>query len=299
METEETFEKCKQQLANATLLAHPITDATLALKTDASSTTMGAVLEQNNNGIWVPLGFFSKKFSPTQENYSTYDRELQTIYSGLKFFQQLVEGRKLLIKTDHKPLTYAFLQKSSKSTPRQTRQLDFISQFSTEIIYIKGDNNIIADALSRMNAINMPIIVTTEELAHKQETDEELKKLLQDGTHSLQLKKLRLDNTDTSIYCDISAEEVRPYVPKTLRKQIFDTTHGLSHPSGRSTKHLISKRFIWPGINKDITEWVKTCLQCQKNKIHRHNKIPPEHISIPDTRFDHIHLDIVGPLPII
>jgi len=96
-----TFEKCKQQLANATLLAYPITDATLALKTDASNTTMGAVLEQNNNGIWKPLGFFSKKFSSTQENYS-YDRELQAMYSGLKFFQQLVEGRKLLIKTDHK-----------------------------------------------------------------------------------------------------------------------------------------------------------------------------------------------------
>jgi len=157
-EAEEAFEKCKQQLADATLLAHPITNATLALKTDASSTAMGAVLEQNNNGIWEPLGFFSKKFSPTQENYSTYDRELQAIYSGLKYFQQLVEGRKLLIKTDHKPLTYAFLQKSSKSTPRQTRQLDFISQFSTEIIYIKGNDNTIADALSRMNAINMPII---------------------------------------------------------------------------------------------------------------------------------------------
>jgi len=145
-----------------------------------------------------------------------------------------------------------------------------------------------------MNAINMPIIVTTEELARQQETDEELKKLLQDGTHSLQLRKLRLDDTDTSIYCDISAEEIRPYMPKSLRNQIFDTTHGLSHPSERSTKHLISKRFIWPGINKDITEY-ETCLQCQKNKIHRHNKIP-EHIPIPDTRFDHIHLDIIVPL---
>lgn len=92
---------------------------------------MGAVLEQYNEGTWEPLGFFSKKLSTTQKNYSTYDRELQAIYSGLKFFRQLVEGRKLLIKTDHKPLTYAFLQKSSKSTPRQTRQLDYISQFST------------------------------------------------------------------------------------------------------------------------------------------------------------------------
>lgn len=125
-------------MVNATLLAHPISDATLALKTDASDTAMGAVLEQYNQGTWEPLGFFSKKFSTAQKNYSTYDRELQAIYSGLKFFHQLVEGRKLVIKTDHKPLTYAFVQKSNKSTPRQTRQLDYISQFSSEIIHIKA-----------------------------------------------------------------------------------------------------------------------------------------------------------------
>jgi len=183
-----------------------------------------------------PLDSFRRNLARLKKTTApTGDRELQAMYSGLKFFQQLVEGRKLLIKTDHKSLTYAFLQKSSKSTPRKTRQLDFISQFSTEIIYIKGDNNTIADALSQMNATNMSIIVTTEELARQQETDKKLKKLLQDGTHSLQLRKLRLNNTGTSIYCDISAES------KTLRKQIFNTTHGLSHPSGRLTKHLISR----------------------------------------------------------
>lgn len=85
----------------------------------------------------------------------------------------------------------------------------------------------------------MPVITTTEELA--QDTDEELKGILKDKTHSLQLKKLRLDNTDTTIYCDVSQEEVRPYVPRTLRKRIFDTTHGLAHPSGRATKQMLRR----------------------------------------------------------
>jgi len=70
----------------------------------------------------------------------------------------------------------------------------------------------------------MPIIVTTEKLARQQETDEELKKLFQDGTHSLQLRKLRLDNTDTSIYCDISAEEVRPMCPK-----LYENKYSIQH----------------------------------------------------------------------
>lgn len=50
-------------------------------------------------------------------------------------------------------------------------------------------------------------------------------------------------------------------------------------------------------MNKDISYRAKTCLACQRAKIHRHVKNIPEHIPIPDGRFQHIHLDIVGPLP--
>lgn len=50
-------------------------------------------------------------------------------------------------------------------------------------------------------------------------------------------------------------------------------------------------------MNKDINFWTTTCVQCQKQKIHRHTKTPIENISVPTGRFKHIHVDIVGPLP--
>lgn len=50
-------------------------------------------------------------------------------------------------------------------------------------------------------------------------------------------------------------------------------------------------------MNKDITSWSRTCLPCQRSKIHRHVQRPPEHIEVPDERFYYIHMDIVGPLP--
>jgi len=49
-------------------------------------------------------------------------------------------------------------------------------------------------------------------------------------------------------------------------------------------------------MNKDLSEWVKTCLSCQCVKIQRYNKNVPEHIKIPDSRFYQIHFNIVGPL---
>jgi len=47
------------------------------------------------------------------------------LYTAVSSFS-MVEGRKLIIKTAHKPLMYAFLQKSRKASPRQLRQLDLI-----------------------------------------------------------------------------------------------------------------------------------------------------------------------------
>ncbi|XP_076394344.1 uncharacterized protein LOC100875763 [Megachile rotundata] len=65
-ETEKAFEECKSSLANATLLAHPKINAPLLLQTDASDSASGAVLQQKVNGIWEPLGFYSKKFTPQE-----------------------------------------------------------------------------------------------------------------------------------------------------------------------------------------------------------------------------------------
>ncbi|CAH8513258.1 unnamed protein product [Dicrocoelium dendriticum] len=50
-------------------------------------------------------------------------------------------------------------------------------------------------------------------------------------------------------------------------------------------------------MNIDIRQWAKSCIQCQKSKVHRHTITTPGTFSLPDARFKHVHLDIVGPLP--
>ena len=99
--------------------------------TDASDTAVGAVLQQQINGEWKPIAFFSKRLKPAETRYSTFDRELLAIYLAIKHFQHFFEGRQFQILTDHKPLTFAFNTQSSKLTPRQIRHLDFISQFTS------------------------------------------------------------------------------------------------------------------------------------------------------------------------
>ena len=80
------FDSAKNNLAQATLLFYPTPDAFTSLMTDASDVAIGAVLQQFVNGQWKPISYFSRKLSPTERRYSTFDRELLAIYSSIKHF---------------------------------------------------------------------------------------------------------------------------------------------------------------------------------------------------------------------
>ena len=101
------FQAAKAALVAAVLLSHPAPNATLALAVDASDTHVGAALQQLGNRAWRPLAFFSRKLSPTESRYSTFDRELLAAFSGVRHFRFLLEGRRFRILTDHKPLVSA------------------------------------------------------------------------------------------------------------------------------------------------------------------------------------------------
>lgn len=294
----EAFEQCKRSLANATLLVHPTTDDPIALTVDASNYAMGAVIEQRQNNTWKPLSFYSKKLTSAQQKYSTYDRELLAIYSAIKYFRHFLKGRQFVIYTDHKPLTFAFTQKMDKASPRQARHLDFIGQFSTNITHIDGKSNIVADALSRINEINIPEVIDYSKLSEQQKQDAELQRLVNiPDNSSLKLRLVTFPNVDNNIYCDVNNSRVRPYLPPQYRRAVFDTLHGLAHPGIKASIKLISERFVWHGMKKDITSWTRACINCQKTKIQRHTQSPVIHIDTPNERFAVVHIDIIGPLP--
>ncbi|GFT59710.1 transposon Tf2-9 polyprotein, partial [Trichonephila clavipes] len=168
------FQRCKQALADAALLAHPSPSAPLALHVDASDYAIGGALHQVVDSELQPLAFFSRKLTSSEKSYSAYDRELLAIYSAIRHFRYMLEARDFTVFTDHKPLTYAFRQKSDKCSPRQIRQLDFISQFTTNIVHIPGSDNIAADVLSRVSAITFPSQIDYDCIAETQQTDQEL-----------------------------------------------------------------------------------------------------------------------------
>lgn len=291
----QAFQNCKSSLSEAAMLAHPGTDTELAIFTDASDSSIGAALQQRCDDGWRPLAFYSRCLTAAQRKYSPYDRELLAIYDAIRYFRHMVEARPFTVYTDHKPLTFVFANNRDKCSPRQFRYLDYISQFTTNLKYVKGSDNVVADALSRVEAISLPIDYLS--LAKSQDSDPELLKLLNHGT-ALKLEKVTMKDTDVDVYCDVSTSNARPYVTPTYRKLIFNALHQLSHPGPRATAKMVTQRFIWPGAQKDCRQWAKECSDCQKTKIHRHVHSPTSPFPVPSERFSHVHMDIVGPLPI-
>ncbi|KAJ8417888.1 hypothetical protein AAFF_G00227310 [Aldrovandia affinis] len=117
------------------------------------------------------------------------------------------------------------------------------------------------------------------------------------ATTGLQLVDVPFDDKGTTLLCDVSTGQPRPLAPKMWRRKAFDVIHGLSHPGRKPSRRLVTEKFVSHGMKKDIRDWVKTCIACQRTKVHRRVKAPLEQFTVPERRFDHVNVDLVGPLP--
>jgi cleavage and polyadenylation specificity factor subunit 1 len=205
-ELQKAFDACKASLSHATLLAHPDPSAPHALVTDASISAKGAILQQRVGNDWQPLAFFSKKLNQAQQKYSSYERELLTVYETVKHFRHMLGTLHFMIFTDHKPITFAFQQKRDTCS-EQFNQLDFIAQFTIDIRHISGQDNVVADALSRVKSVTKP--PSHDEIAATQDNATTFGQTLLATNTALRLERLQVPGTAVSLYCDISTGKPR------------------------------------------------------------------------------------------
>ncbi|ROT74961.1 hypothetical protein C7M84_006527 [Penaeus vannamei] len=295
--TNEAFEACKEALASATLLNHPLPEAPLSIAVDASDTAIGAVLQQRQGKQWEPLAFFSQTLLPRRSRYIAFRKELLAVYSVVRHFQPYMESQEFHILTDHKPLTFALHSRTRRQSLREERHLDYISQFTTDIRHIRGADNEAEDVLLRVTivaATHADDAVDYHLVSSEQRQDASMTPLIE-GQTSLSLERVKIPNSRDDLLCNVSLGYSRPYIPPSLRQRFFVAYH--QHRGIRATQHLIRGKVVWPGINKDVRQWCRLCIECQRTKIYRHTKSPFQTFPIPDERLKHIHIDIVGPLP--
>eukprot|EP00957_Ditylum_brightwellii_P055927 4237733-Ditylum_brightwellii.AAC.1 len=76
-------------------------------------------------------------------NYTTTEKELLAIEETLKESRNILLGQRITVYTDHKNLTY-----KNFNTGRVVRWRTVREEFGPELIYIKGNDNVVADATS-------------------------------------------------------------------------------------------------------------------------------------------------------
>jgi len=101
------------------------------LITDASDTGVGAwVVQRETVDTARPAALHSRKFSNTQMNYGTTDKEALAIVDAVTAFHHLRAGNEFTIVTDDQPLMY--LKTSRTPTKKQLRGRGYIGQFRTK-----------------------------------------------------------------------------------------------------------------------------------------------------------------------
>lgn len=225
--------------------------------------------------MWKSLAFFSRKFTCTQKKYSAYDRELTAIFEAVKYFCYFLEGHEFHTVTDHISLVFIFSKNLKKASPRQQRQLSFLSQFTNLIEYLPGETNVVDDSLSWIDALSIPSDISLLEFSEAQKENEQPKKLYEMGGSSLNLRKFIWGTDHTSTICNVLGESHPLYVPPTLRKRFMALFHNPAHSSGNVTGRIIWKRCLdsYEQRYRRMVFNVCTLSKVQDNKTYYHRSL--------------------------
>ena len=143
-EADKAFNQLKWAMTKAPVLVIPDYNQEFVVETNASGNGIGAVLMQQGH----PIAFISKALSPKHQSLSVYDKEMFAVLFAVKKWHHFLIRRHFIIKTDHQPLKYLLEQKVV--TPSQHVWLAQLMAYDFEIMYKKGSENRVADALSRV-----------------------------------------------------------------------------------------------------------------------------------------------------
>jgi transposase InsO family protein len=142
-EHKNAFEQIKTLISKETLLTFPNFNEPFHIFTDASKYQLGAVIMQNGK----PIAFYSRKLNLAQRKYTTGEQELLSIVETLKEFRNILFGQQIVVHTDHRNILYKKL-----SNDRIIRWRLLLEEYGPEYVYVSGKDNVVADALSRMEA---------------------------------------------------------------------------------------------------------------------------------------------------
>ncbi|XP_015281060.1 PREDICTED: uncharacterized protein K02A2.6-like [Gekko japonicus] len=266
---ERAFVGVKELLTSNDVLTHYDDQKLLVLAADASPFGVGAVLSHlMPDGSEAPIAFYSRSLSAAERNYAQIDKEGLALVAAVKKFHDFIFGRRFLLVTDHKPLLGIFApdkQLPNIMSPRMLRWALFLQAYDYDLEHRPGK------AIGHADARGWPVGSIEPEFAPY---------------------KSRQNELSISKGCLLWGNRV--VVPAQLRKRVLESLHE-GHPGMVHTKALARGYVWWPGLDKEIEEWVRVCSKCQQVRPDPPHATPQawESSGKPWAR---LHIDFAGPL---
>ena len=328
------FQVLKQQLTTTPILAYPDFTLPFILDTDASNHSLGAVLSQEHEGKERVVCYDSKLLSKEEQSYCVTRKELLAVVTFVTKFRSYLLGRHFYVRTDHGALVW--LQNFKEPEGQLARWLEKLQEFNYTIIHRRGHTHANADALSRMSCnqrrcpvhsvegtigvialgseadnirelqLNDPDIgqvirgigsgVPKPDPEHVKPLGPTMRALIQQWEQLLVKDHILYRKYESP---DGATCKLQLVVPAPMRSSILHQLHEApagGHLGEDKTLHKLRERFYWPGHQKDVKIWCRTCKDCAARKTpvpKRKASLTPIKVGYP---LQMIGIDFLGPL---
>ncbi|KAK3085333.1 hypothetical protein FSP39_001659 [Pinctada imbricata] len=292
----DAFEKVKQLITNAPVLAYYDISKPTVVSADASSYGVGAAIFQQFDNELKPIAYASRTLTDSEKKYAQIEKEcLAGVWACEKFERYLSGIDSFQLITDHKPLVPLInTQDLNKAPLRCQRLLMRLRRFNLTAKHVPGKQLVVPDTLSRspisdfesstiedvsayVDCVihNKPLSDTKlKEIKACTSTDPVLPDIMRYTLSGWQNKESSLfpevkpyfsSRYEISISDGILLYRDRLIIPEAMREDVLKAIH-TGHLGLNKCRERAKLSVWWPGLSQDIENLVRNCEFCNINK---------------------------------
>lgn len=309
------FEKIKEKLTQTPVLRYYDLKKEVTIQCDASQDGLGAALLQEGQ----PVAYVSRALTSAESRYAQIEKELLAVVFSCEKFETYIFGREVTVDSDHKPLEMIWQKPIHAAPKRLQRMLLRLQKFDIKIRYKKGSQMYLADTLSRAYlqaeelsdfchaltevdqkqnvAVGDVLLQEIKEATCKDPTSKELKNIVLTGWPASSKQTPKESRAyfgcreNLTVEGDLLMKGETVVVPKELRAQVLKKIHDPAHMGIEACLRRARQIFYWPGMAKEMHDYVMTCSVCQRNRP-RQQKEPMQPHRVPDAPWQVVATDL-------
>lgn len=289
------FEMLKSSLAGKPVLKIHHRDHETEVHTDASQNGYGAVLLQraDEDNELHPVYYMSRKTTPAERNYTSYELEVLAVIEALKKFKVYLLGmeKQFKIRTDCEAFEKTMDKKDL--TTRVARWALLLENYNYKVVYRPGVRMKHVDALSRYPVMVISASSIIPQIKKAQEEDQEIQAIIE----ILKIKSYDSYCMKGGLVYKFKEGRDLLVIPKAMQTGIIQSAHQKGHFAAKRTEEMIGRKYYIPDLTRKVEQHIANCVACiiMNHKGGKREGLLHS-IGKPDVPLHTYHVDHLGPL---